>query len=48
MGQAVDGSDSYAAEAAPASDQPDNKSINPGTPAANQVVCSTAGMRVIV
>ena len=46
IGQAVDGSDSYVAEVAPASHWPDMKSVNLATPAA-KVVCSTTCMQAI-
>jgi len=47
MGQAVDRSDSYVAQVALASHWPDMKSLNPATPAAKKVVCSTACMQAI-
>ena len=47
MGQVVDGSDSYAAEVAPASLWPDMKSLDPASPTAKKIVCSTASMQAI-
>ena len=44
MGQVVDGSDSYTAEVAPASHWPYMKSLNPASPAAKKMACSTASM----
>ena len=48
MGPAADGSDSYLVEVGRALHSPDNKSVNPATPAANKMVCSTAGIQAIV
>ena len=47
MGQAVDGSDSYAAEVAPASHWPDMKSVNLATPAAKMMICYSVCMQAI-
>ncbi|PUU80196.1 hypothetical protein B9Z19DRAFT_1079987, partial [Tuber borchii] len=48
MGQVVDESDSYVARIGPASHQLDKKFVNPATPVANKVVCSSAGMQAMI